>query len=276
MKMKTYRIQDYKAAKETLKKYMTNKKDYAFIHYACQSFYEAQQDISPRIAAICVMYANSKQVHLFSLASLAERKNVDLTCCDEKELDVLEKELIQDFYTFMKGQKNIRFWLHWNMRDQNYGFEAIAQRYCRLAQRKKAPIQMDNDKLINMSSLLHQRYGENFADHPRLISLLNVNNIHPKNLLDGAQEAEAFKGKAYLVIDRSVQAKVQSFAEVMDRAGNQELITKGKILRDIYGVSPAGIFTYLRENIVFGAIATLIGGVAVNFIYDLIKRVINH
>ena len=100
---------------------------------------------------------------------------------------------------------------------------------------------MDNDKLINMSSLLHQRYGENFADHPRLISLLNVNNIHPKNLLDGAQEAEAFKGKAYLVIDRSVQAKVQSFAEVMDRAGNQELITKGKIPRDIYGVSPAGI-----------------------------------
>ena len=87
MIMKTYRIQDYKAAKETLKKYMTNKKDYAFIHYACQSFYEAQQDISPRIAAICVMYAKSKQIHLFSLASLAERKNIDLTCCDEKELD---------------------------------------------------------------------------------------------------------------------------------------------------------------------------------------------
>lgn len=76
--MKEYRIQEYKEAKAIIKAYMTNKKEYAIIHYACQNFTDAECENSPRITAICVMFAKSKQIELFSLASLAERKSLDM------------------------------------------------------------------------------------------------------------------------------------------------------------------------------------------------------
>ena len=61
--MKTYRIEEYKAAKKFFESYMKNKRDYAIIHYACQGFYSCEKGKSPRIAAICIFYPSSGQQH---------------------------------------------------------------------------------------------------------------------------------------------------------------------------------------------------------------------
>lgn len=273
--IKTYRINDYKKAKELLDYYMKDKSGYAFIHYACQSFYETQEGNSPRIVAICIMYAGNHQIYLFSLASLAEQQSLDLSHCDEKTLDMLERQMLSEFYMFMKNQKHIRYWFHWNMKDQNYGFEAIEQRYRRLNSNKKTKFHMDSEKLINISSLLHMRYGENFVSHPRLWSLLQKNSIHPKNLLNGEQEADAYKSKKFSSIDRSVQAKVQVFSEILDRAANQELLTDTKLLRDIYGISIGSILTYVKENWFFGMINIMFGvisSIIASIIYSAITK----
>lgn len=269
--MKTYRIQEYKDSKKTIDTYMKNKKDYGIIHYACQSFYEDNCQNSPRITAISIMFPHNREIHVFSLASVAEQKSIDLNTADCETLNTLEKEALQEFYNFIKGLKRTVTWIHWNMKDQNYGFSALARRYCKLHPRKKAPFDFDEDKKINLSTLLSQRYGDKYASHPRQQNLLEKNHIKPKNLLTGREEAEAFKQKQYLAIERSVQAKVQAFSEILDRMANNELITDGDTLSDIYGISFMSFLTYLKENPVFSSILVIIGGLFTNFLYDIIK-----
>ena len=248
---------------------MTNKRDYAFIHYACQGFYDIQNENTPRIASICIYFASSKQIFLFSLASLADRESADLSHADDAILDKYELKLLTDFYSFIKNDKTakaIKHWLHWNMKDQNYGFEALAQRYMKLSGKRKAPVQIDNDCRTNISSLLVNRYGTNYADHPRLENLLKKNNIQPTNIMNGLDEAKAFSNKEFTKIDRSIQSKVQAFSEIIERSANDELKTNSKLLKDIYGVSLGGIAQYVKENAILSLISSLVGGIIVSVI----------
>ena len=267
--MKEYRIAEYKHSKQIIKDYMTSKRDYAFIHYACQDLYNVQHDTSPRIASICVLFSGSRQVFLFSMASIADRESKDLSLADDTILDEYELKLLTEFYSFLKTDKTakgIEYWLHWNMRDHNYGFEALSQRYLKLSGKKKVPAQIECDRRIDISSLLTRRYGIDYADHPRLQKLLEMNNIHPMNLMNGKDEAKAFDDREFIKIDRSIQAKVQAFSEIIERSANSELKTKSKLLKDIYGISPLGILQYIKENAVLGIISTIIGGIIINAI----------
>ena len=264
--MKTYRIQDYKAAKEFFDSYMKSKRDYAIIHYACQGFYSCEKGKSPRIAAICVFYPHSGQRHLFSIISLAELRDIDLSGASDTVFDELEKELLKQFYDFVRKQKRDVTWLHWNMKDHCYGFQALSQRYCKLWKKSKPPVEFAEDKKENIAALLRQRYGEHYSEHPRLQNLLALNNIHPKNLLSGAEEAERYNHKDFLAIERSLEDKVAAFAEVLDRIGK----TKSRILRDIYGISFIGVYTYIKENALLAAIFSFVGGVVTNIITNLI------
>ena len=267
--MKKYRIAEYKESKEFIKKYMTNKGDFAFIHYACQNFNNVQHENSPRVTSICILFAGSRQIYLFSMASIAERESKDLSLADDTLFDEYEMKLLAEFYSFLKTDKtakSIKYWLHWNMKDHNYGFEALSQRYLKLSRKKKVPFQIDFDRRVDISLLLTKRYGINYIDHPRLPNLLEMNSIQPLNLMNGQDEAKAFDDKEFIKIDRSIQAKVQAFSEIIERSANSELKTKSKLLKDIYGISLLGILEYVKENAILGIIASLIGGIIVNII----------
>ena len=268
--MKTYRIEEYKDARKFFDSYMKSKRDYAIIHYACQGFYSCDTGKSPRIAAICIFYPSSGQQHLFSLVSLAELRDIDLTNASNSTFDELEKELLKQFYDFVKKQKRDVIWLHWNMKDHCYGFQALSKRYCKLWKKSKPPVDFAQDKKENIATLLRKRFGEHYSVHPRLQNLLELNNIHPKNLLTGAEEAARYDQKDFLAIERSLEDKVAAFAEVLDRIGNGELKTRSQMLKDIYGISFLGIFTYVKENAFLAAIFSIIGGVIINIITNLI------
>lgn len=266
--MKTYRIQDYKDAKGFIDLYMKNKRDFAIIHYACQGFYSNSNETSPRIVAICILFPNDMRKQLFSLASLAEIQNVDLHTAEDTVLNRLEKEMLQDFYAFVKKQKKEYTWLHWNMRDQFFGFSAIAQRYCVLFQKKKAPFDFTEQKQKNIALLLKQRYGDNYVECPHQQKLFSLNKIELSNLLTGKMEAEAYERREFLAMERSLEAKVEAFASILNKIGNNELKTKSRLLKDIYGFSFLGIITYVRENIVLGLIFSVIG----TFVTEIILK----
>jgi hypothetical protein len=46
----------------------------------------------------------------------------------ESHYDSLEKKMLDEFFNFAKEHKDYT-WINWNMRDINYGFEAIENRY---------------------------------------------------------------------------------------------------------------------------------------------------
>lgn len=268
--MKQYRIQDYKEAKAFIDKYMNNKRDFAIIHYACQGFYDTPNESYPHIAAICILFPQTMHKELFSLVSLAELQNIDLHTADTAVLDSLEAEMLKAFYEFVKKQKREYKWIHWNMRDHFYGFAAIAQRYCKLHKKKKAPFEFVNDKQQNIALLLKQRYGENYAARPHQQNIFDLNHMDPKNYLTGEKEAEAYENREFLAIERSLEDKVAAFAEILDKMGNNELKTNSRLLRDVYGLSLSGIYTYVKEHIILSAISSVVGAVLLELLMKLI------
>ena len=97
------------------------------IHYSCESFAACVDGRTPRITSIAVRNLESAQTVSFSIHKVAEVRGIE----DEEtrsRYDELEGEMLNEFFDFVATQKNMR-WVHWNMRDINYGFQAIEHRY---------------------------------------------------------------------------------------------------------------------------------------------------
>lgn len=192
------------------------------VHYSCESFYDRKDMRSPRITSIAVRNLESGQTKSFSIHLLAERRKL-LDSIDE-HYDQLEKEMLEDFYSHV-GKNQHATWLHWNMRDANFGFEALENRLLALGGIPSSGVA--DAKKVDLSRLLVGLYGKNYAGHPRIDSLMQQNGISAKDFLVGAAEAEAFVMKNFLALHQSTLRKVDVFANFASMAHAGTLKTKG-------------------------------------------------
>jgi hypothetical protein len=118
------------------------------IHYSCESFY-GPNGASPRITSIAVRRLDSGQTLSFSIHQVAEQRRVAFDQI-EAQYDDLERQMLEAFYAHVGGHRGMRY-LHWNMRDINYGFAAIEHRFCVL---NGNPIVIEDDKKIDLARLL--------------------------------------------------------------------------------------------------------------------------
>lgn len=225
---------------------------YLIIHYSCESFYDVKDGKTPRITSIAVYNYSSAQTESFSLHKVAERKHIQMDQI-ESHYDQLEKIMLTEFFTYAKEHQGLK-WIHWNMRDINYGFKAIENKFLVLG--GKPHIIQDSDK-IDLSRLLIQCYGVNYIDHPRMEKLLEYNNISAKDFLSGQLEAEAFNNKKYVKLHMSTLRKVDVFSNILTRAINGKLKVKST-WKDIYGISFQGVYNYLIEKWWFQLIWTIV------------------
>jgi hypothetical protein len=116
------------------------------IHYSCESFYERPEGRSPRITSIATRKLDSGQTISFSIHQIAERRGVRFDGI-EQSYDELEKLMLDEFYAHVGAHRGMRY-LHWNMRDINYGFAAIEHRYRVLG---GDPIVIENERKIDLS-----------------------------------------------------------------------------------------------------------------------------
>ncbi|MCZ7593680.1 MAG: hypothetical protein M5U16_01285 [Hyphomicrobium sp.] len=191
------------------------------IHYSCETFYERPEGRSPRITSIAIRRLGSGQTVSFSIHQVAERSSIPFKDITAK-YDELEKEMLDEFYKFAGSHRGSNF-LHWNMRDINYGFAAIDHRY-RVLEGEPAPI--EESKKFDLSRLFIDIYGVGYADHPRLSSLLELNAIKPLDFLSGKEEAEAFERQDYAALHRSTLRKVDVLANLASRAHDRALKTR--------------------------------------------------
>ena len=119
-------LQKRHQAKKQLSEAIADAHHIVAIHYSCESFYDRPDGTSPRITSIAVRNLATGQTSSFSIHQIAERCHV-LNEIEDHYND-LEKEMLTDFYDYVRGHIGYK-WLHWNMRDVNYGFPAIAHRY---------------------------------------------------------------------------------------------------------------------------------------------------
>ena len=247
----------HKNARKCMAEIDKNPNNYLIIHYSCESFYGIEDGHTPRITSIAVYDYSSAQTDSFSLHKIAEKNHVSMGNIKE-QYDNLEREMLEEFFTYAKEHQGYK-WIHWNMRDINYGFKAIEHRFSVLG---GEPYRIPDSNKIDLARLLIQCYGVNYADHPRMEKLIHQNDIKAKDYLSGPEEACAFENKEYIKLHMSTLRKVDVFANILNRAINNTLKVKSKWY-EIYGISVQGIFIFCKDTwwiqIIWTIISIMVG-----------------
>lgn len=243
----------HKKAKNLLSDLYDSPNYVLIIHYSCESFYDIKEGRSPRITSIAVRYLRSAQTKSFSIHKVAEIETVSFTEI-ENRYDELEKKMLTDFFLFAHEHKDYK-WLHWNMRDINYGFEAVENRLVVLG---GVPFHIQDDNKIDLARELINKYGVKYVGHPRLTKLLEKNFIATLDLLSGSEEAKAFEQKEYVKLHQSTLRKVDVMENILKRAVEETLEVDTKWF-DIYGFTPQGLFEAIKENWLASALLSAIG-----------------
>lgn len=212
------------------------------IHYSCESFYDKTDGKTPRVTSIAVRNLASGQTDSFSIHQIAEKERVPPEQIND-HYDKLERHMLDFFFDFVRSRQHY-YWVHWNMRDVNYGFAAIEHRYRVLS---GMPIQIPEDRKFDLSRALVDLYGVGYIGHPRLEKLIVKNNITVKDFLTGAQEAEAFNNKEFVKLHQSTLRKADNLANIFERASNNYLQTNATWAEQ-YGFKPSVIAELAKEN----------------------------
>lgn len=195
------------SAKDTLKLLKENEQSLFIVHYSCQNLNDNNENYSPRITSIAVLHVGSSTMHSFSIHLIAEIKGIAREDIHD-HYDALEGEMLDQFFGFVAENDN-GYWLHWNMSNINYGFEALTHRYKVLTQKdaKRIP----DSRKFNLSALILSVYGKNCVEHPRMASFMKLNDGEHRDNLTGKEEVDAFAAKEYVKLHKSTMSKVYWF-----------------------------------------------------------------
>jgi hypothetical protein len=236
------------------------------VHYSCESFYEKIDGKTPRITTIAVRNLSSGQTDSFSIHQIAEEKQIRFADI-ASHYDNLEKQMLDRYFDFVRSRQHYS-WVHWNMRDVNYGFAAIEHRYRVLG---GEPIMIAEDRKFDLARALVDLYGVGYIGHPRLESIIKKNDITDKDFLVGAQEAEAFEKKEYVRLHQSTLRKVDTLANIFERTSNKSLKTSSTWAEQ-YGFTPSVVAEWAKEHWLVTLI--VLGGGVLTFVvrvFDFLK-----
>ena len=260
------RIERRKRASRALADLVNRPDRVLVIHYSCESFYDRPDGSSPRVTSIAVRHLDSGQTYSFSIHQMAERRK----CPVEGSYDELEREMLDEFHEYVRTHQGC-YWLHWNMRDANYGFQAIEHRYRVLGGN---PAQIPEDMRVDLSDLVEQMYGRHYISHPHMKSLVDRNHITARDFLSGAEEAQAFERGDYVKLHQSTLRKVDALSEIAQMADERSLKTDAG-WRQQYGLHPQALAEWLSEHwlgTLVGFVASVLGIVGV--VYEIVKIVL--
>lgn len=236
------RIRKRRAATSKLEEVSRNRETVVLVHYSCESFYDRPDGRSPRITSIAVRNLGNAQTTSFSIHQVAERRGIPSVEI-RSQYDTLEKAMLEEWYEHVRRHSTSR-WLHWNMRDVNYGFPAIAHRFQVL---KGKPVEVEEARLFDFAKLLIDIHGPGYTGHPRFQSLSQLNNISLKDFLTGQEEANAFDAGDYVKLHQSTLRKVDIMANLFNRYEEGSLKTQNKWWQS-YGSRVLGAGEWCKEH----------------------------
>lgn len=211
-------------SREFLKEIQEKPENFYIIHYSCQSLYDDNDGLSPRITSIAINHLATQQTVSFSTHAIAEELRIGRNNVFDR-FDDIERELLEKFYYFVRDRRD-KFWIHWNMRNLTYGFEHLEHRYRTLGQ-QDAPI-IPIERRINLNDIIADRYGSGYAKHPKMQSLIEMNGGRHRHYLTGPEEVQAFENREYIRMHNSTLCKVGFYHSVIKRMQRGKLRTASK------------------------------------------------
>lgn len=165
--------------------------------------------------------------------------------------------MLDEFFAFIPTVP-VQTFVHWNMRDVNFGFQAIEHRYKVLG---GEPVIVADDRKFDLARALVAIFGVGYVPHGeggRMFSTMELNSITARDALKGKEEAQAFEDGQFVRLHQSTLRKVDVIANILERTLDGTLKTNAT-WRDQHGFHPAAAVEFVKEHWVW----TLIGMVAV-------------
>jgi hypothetical protein len=259
------------------------------IHYSCESFYAVDGhpglENSTRVTSIAVRNLKSGQTKTWSIHKSAELKrkldslkamvkaNVPLPTQEDSQelaegiprhqiaevLDPLEFDMLQGYFAFIESHPDSTY-IHWNMRDDVFGFSALEHRFRVL---NGMPSILYDKQKFDLARELIVLYGKNYAPHVsasgkkgRIMSIMEMNEITGSDALQGAGEAQAFVKGEFIKLQQSTLSKVDVISNIFDRAHAKSLKTKATFM-DKVGIHPIALIEVVREHILVTSLLSL-------------------
>lgn len=218
------------------------------IHYACDSFDAAEA----RILAIAARNMGNNATESFSLDATAGAMGVDLKTASPAEIDSVERKLLDAFSSFLARNAGSH-WLHWNMRDAKYGFDALEARHRKL---KGRPTHVPAANRFDLSARLFDLYGDRHGPKAaRLQAIAAKNGITLTDFTEWPELGRVIAAGDFKRVTRSTLRKADVLFEIADRAHRNRLKTDAKPL-DAYG-GWSGWFAYLKDHPVYLALVVI-------------------
>lgn len=246
------RLRRRKKALEAINRIMNHPEDALVIHYSCESFYDRADGKTPRVTSVAVRNLDSGQTESFSIHKIAEQRGIDFGEI-HNHYDELEKEMLEEYFQYAHENQG-KTWIHWNMRDINYGFIALEHRLKAL---EGTPFVIPEGKKFDFARAMVSLYGVGYISHPRLVKLIEKNKISHRDMLTGAEEAEAFENKEYVKLHQSTLRKVDIFANIFGRTSDGTIKTNSKWY-ETYGIHPKVLVELVREHWVYGILGFVV------------------
>lgn len=264
------RLDKRKKAIKQIEKLISNEENVYFIHYSCESFFDLPNGQSPRITSIAVKHKRTGQVKSFSIHMIAEIKGIAPEKITEDRYREIETQMLDEFFCFI-GDNMHCYWVHWNMRNVNYGFHALEHRYRVL---KGEPKFIQDTSKFDLSELLSHYYGSEYIEDPTLESLVDLNNITKLDFLSGKNEAKAFEAVEYVKLHRSTLRKVEILNNILDKFASKNLKTNATV-RNQYGLDPNSLLEYLRSSWWGSALIFVLGFLSSSIFSTIISNILN-
>jgi len=197
-----------------------------FIHYSQSRTFDEDDygNISPIITAIVIKSLDSQIDKQFAIHFEADKADIPIDEIQDSYRE-LELRILKSFNEFVQ-RYNDCIWIHWDMKNIHFGFEAIKHRFEKifgdLNNYNEIPI--NNKK--NLRNILEGMYGENFVSgSDSLNSLLKCNsgNIDNNMYLNSGVESSEFENKHFENIIRSVDLKVDFIKSSTNKLINKKL-----------------------------------------------------
>lgn len=261
------------------------------IHYSCESFYapDGQSPLanSTRVTSIAVRNLKSGQTKTWSIHKSAElgkqleklseliKANAPLTNQEQDAgaprteatahiseiLNPLELDMLNGYFSFLSNHSDSTY-VHWNMRDDNYGFSALEHRFRVLGGN---PVILQDNKKFDLARELITLFGKRYAPHTspkgrrgRLMSIIELNRIADTDALQGAEEAAAFVNGEFIKLQQSTLRKVDVLSNIFDRTHDKSLKTNASFT-DKYGVHPVALIEVAKNNPIVSGFVFLAG-----------------
>lgn len=215
------------------------------IHYSCQSFKREENGQSASITSISIYSCANNTTKSFDIQSTAEKLRISHDDIIIK-MDVIEKTILEDFFEYIKNDCNA-IYINWNMRDAQYGFEALVNRY-HYFMNEYPKYKVPPNQQINLAKLLEEYYGMNYVDDPKLKNIIKLNPIlESPDFLEGEKEAKAFKDGNYNDILKSNLSKVRLINNILNMLYDRKLKVSISMFES-FGFEPQVIFEQIKDS----------------------------